>query len=354
PTPASGDPFSTFAGVNVFQPDPANPALWVAHTTGSRAYDPLLPHFIEIYAYEQGDWQLRGHLDLELADFLYAESMRRVSMPDGQLWLEFNSGIGAHGGCYDLLRFDGAALTPVVNHCHSSPLASGGVHDANQDGAPDLILNQTIDYVFCYACGVRIPMFRVLTFAEGSWQEVPLRLAGADVPEAVRQANDTAVSHAQAGLWQSASALIAPLETADPVVRWNQVLIALHVYDLQAMVAAGAYPLLNQLFYGDYAAALDVLRPFAPAQLFSPPAQNPLIAETVAQGWETDLATYVQTYADLALGVHPDLAAAYFLRGWAAYLLAPGDAAAVADIQQAAALAPDDPLLTAAAAFVTP
>jgi hypothetical protein len=54
------------------------------------------------------------------------------------------------------------------------------------------------------------------------------------------------------------------------------------------------------------------------------------------------------------LGVKPDLAPAYFLRGWALYLAAPAKntALAKADVDKAAALAPGDPLFRQSAQFL--
>ncbi len=50
----------------------------------------------------------------------------------------------------------------------------------------------------------------------------------------------------------------------------------------------------------------------------------------------------------------PNLAAARFLRGWAAYLLDPNDPTALADVQQAANLAPKDEFYINAAAYLRP
>src|SRR5439155_9150725 len=50
--------------------------------------------------------------------------------------------------------------------------------------------------------------------------------------------------------------------------------------------------------------------------------------------------------------VQPDLAPAYFLRGWATYRKDPNSPAALADIKQAAALAPKDALYSQSIAYL--
>jgi hypothetical protein len=66
-----------------------------------------------------------------------------------------------------------------------------------------------------------------------------------------------------------------------------------------------------------------------------------------------DMATYYITgTTTAALALAPDLAGAYFLRGWALYRQAPGTPAAVADLERAAQLAPGDALFAQVAAYI--
>ena len=109
------------------------------------------------------------------------------------------------------------------------------------------------------------------------------------------------------------------------------------------------YPLLSNVFYGDYAAAVDLMRPYSPEQVFSP--DSPLIAGTVAEGYAGIVRDTVVTSTDAALAVRPDLAEAYFLRGWAEYLVDPDNTQARDDVHQAAALRPGDAFLANCAAL---
>jgi hypothetical protein len=54
----------------------------------------------------------------------------------------------------------------------------------------------------------------------------------------------------------------------------------------------------------------------------------------------------------MALEVEPNLAPAYFLRGWAYHLHDPQDSRAILDIDRAAQLAPQEPLFSEAAAYL--
>ena len=85
--------------------------------------------------------------------------------------------------------------------------------------------------------------------------------------------------------------------------------------------------------------------------LFIPTTE--LVMGTVAESWEPTLADWIVKTVDPALALQPDLAAAYFLRGWAAYIREHTEAAAVPDVQKAAELAPDDELYNKSLQFLT-
>ncbi len=111
---------------------------------------------------------------------------------------------------------------------------------------------------------------------------------------------------------------------------------------------SSAYPLLSSVFYGDYAGAVDIMRPFSLSEIFS--QDTPLVTGTVAEGWEESLTNYLVQSATDALSRQPDLAPAYFVRAWGGYLADPGDPKVREDLVRAAALAPGDPLFAAAVA----
>jgi hypothetical protein len=125
-------------------------------------------------------------------------------------------------------------------------------------------------------------------------------------------------------------------------------LIKLHADACKQAIAESPYPLLEHVFYGNYAGAVDVMRAYRPEEIFS--ASTPLIVGTVAEGW--DVGSYIIPRAEAALALQPDLAPAYFLRGWAEYVASPSNVQARLDVEKAADLAPGDALFSQCAAYL--
>ena len=96
-------------------------------------------------------------------DYLNEQSVNQVDIDPAFVWLAIDGGIGAHGGTFQLLRFDGAALHLEIVGSSASP-GVGYLEDLNNDGTAEVILREHDFYVFCYACGVRYLNFRVFTW----------------------------------------------------------------------------------------------------------------------------------------------------------------------------------------------
>ena len=337
--------------------------LWAVASTGGRYFEANQYHFVAVYTRDESGWQelaryeLVPNFDAEPqdpgADYLFENSLTQVFVSPDRIWLQVDGGAGAHGGTYHLLSFDGQTLeVKLANFSPSPGMASAA--DLDGDGVQEVVLNASDPYVFCYACGVRKIAFQVF-----AWDSPDERMLEASLqpllmgqPQPLRDAVNPAVELAQAGLWKDAYAqidqvqdLLAEYPDADTrTATWDRILIKLHAEAMAAEAVDSAYPLLAHLFYGDYAAALELMRPYTPAQLFS--ADSPLIVGTVADGWQDTLNDWIARVTTQALALKPDLAAAYFLRGWAAYLVDPGNAQTMADVQRAVELAPDDPLFS--------
>lgn len=161
-----------------------------------------------------------------------------------------------------------------------------------------------------------------------------------------------------AGLWKDALSAITQAQErvsqypeADvQTLTWDYALIKLHAEALAQALTDSPYPLLANVFYGDDAAAVELMRAYSPDQLFTP--QTPLIVGTVAEQWVSEVSSRITEATTAALAVKPDLAAAYFLRGWAAYLADPTSPQARADVRRAAELAPGDTLFVSSAAYL--
>lgn len=356
PTPdATGYAGPTFEGVTLWPLTSTNATpLWVAYSTGIRDFVSNINHFIALYTREATGWRQVLKFDLLNADYMNPDSVQQVAIDPTHIWLAVNSGAGAHSGCIDLYAIDAAFGPPLnaVAHCSDHP-GGGEVRDLNGDGQLDVILDQTDSYVFCYACGVRYFIFSVLNWNGTQFVEQTLTPLPDSAPADFRQAVNRAVELANGGLWQAAQAQIeqsGAAQAADPIARWNAAIIDLNAQAWRDQVFNQPYPLLDNLFYGDYAATLNVMRPYPPDQLFS--LTGPLIKGTVAETWESTLSFWIAKATDGALKAQPDLAAAYFLRGWAAYLVDKRSPAAVADIEKAATLDPNEKLFSESVEFL--
>lgn len=318
--------------------------LWALHSHGFRGFDPNMAggHFVAIFARTASGWQERARLAVQTPDYVAPGSVWQVQIEPSHIWLAMEGSMGAHSGTFHLLRYDEGRLRVEVESSSAAPGAAS-LADLDGDGGIDVILNQTDAYVFCYACGVRYPAFEVLHWDGAGLARVEMVALPDSAPAAVRDPINRAVELARAGLWKDAVATLAGAPaTTDPVALWNTVLIRLHAEAFARQAQEGAYPLLDLVFYGDYAAALDVVRRYRPAEIFDP--AGPLIAGTPAEGSELELSEWMTRVTSAALEAEPELAAAYYLRGWATQLANPGSAEALADIERAAQLAPDEAL----------
>ncbi len=357
PTPdSSGYTGPALEGVNVLllNVPQGSPPLWAVFTYGMRDVLANQNHFIAIYTHDSRGWQRLQKFDLANADYIDPSGVRQILLESTHVWLEVQSGVGAHGGCYDLyaLNLAGFAVDEPASNCGDSP-GAGSVTDVNGDGQPDVVLNQTDSYVFCYACGESHPQFTVMQWDGTKLSPIDLTPLPDSAPNDLRRLNNRAVEMARAGLWKDAQATIdqaAALGTHDATVAWNAGLIKLYSRALLEQVNAKVYPLLDNVFYGDYAAALAVLRPYPPAELFT--KDSPLIKGTPAEGFEDSLIYWITSTTTTAIQFQPDLAGAYFLRGWAEYLANPTGPSALSDIDRAAQLDPTEALFSQSVVYL--
>jgi hypothetical protein len=347
---------------------PDKPSLWAVYSSGMRNFEAKdsPSHFVAIYTQnEGGEWEQLSKLDLSTGDndvspdYLDPKGVQQVQVEPSRVWLSVEGGIGAHGGVFILLSFDGQQLRVEVKNSNDSP-GAGRLEDINHDGIPEAILNVSDNYVFCYACSVRKYAYQVYRWDATQQHMVLVELAdlGAGQPKAVAEANQQAVALAKAGLWKDAlaqanQAMQAAAQDAQAdsaAVTWNLALIQLHADALGKAVAESPYPLLANVFYGDYAAAVDRMRAIKPDQIFT--LKSPLIVGTPAEGSEDALSGYLMDSTNAAIQQEPNLAPAYFLRGWARYLKDSSDPQAKADVATALSLAPQDELYKASAAVL--
>jgi hypothetical protein len=356
PTPdASGVASGGFDGVAVMPLTPltGDQPLWGAFTHGTRSFQLPANHFVAVYTYGDTGWQELGRFELECPDSVHPDSVRQVSIEPGRIWLEVQGGMGTYSSCYDLLSFDGRALRAEVSTWSPIPSNLGQVTDVNGDGALEVVLDASDPYVLSRSHGVRYIRFQVLRWDGSEFVEVELSPLPASAQAELRELNNRAVELAGGGLWLDAQAAIdqaLPLAPDEPTVIWNATLIGMHAESNREQVRTSPYPLLTNLFLGDYAAVLEVMRLYPPEEIFSP--LSPVLMDVDAFTWEAELNYWVTLSASQALEARPDLAEAYFLRGWATYLVQPGSPEVLADIERAAALRPDEPLFSQSLAYL--
>lgn len=357
PTPASVSDIGGIEGVNVI-PITATASmkdlgtLWAVYSYGQRRFDPEENHFVSIYSHNNGAWKRLSLAKLDNPDIIDPTGVDQVNVEPGNVWIEVQSGVGAHGGCFDLLRFDGQVLRDEVQNCSSTP-NGGGLEDLNGDGKLDAILNQSEDYVFCYACGVSYIHSGVMTWNGTKMQPVNPQSLPDTAPQELRTMVDRAINLAQHDLWKDALQTITDtlkFNSQDPTYIWDAALIKLDGEARQEHANNSGFPLLTNVFYGDYDTALNILRGHTPEQIFD--LNSDLYKDTPAPDWQEALTDYMTRTTTLAIQAEPNLAGAYFLRGWAYSLADPKDPRVLADIEKAATLAPSDKLLSDSLAYV--
>ncbi len=223
PDPGGGGLFPGIEGVTA---QPLNvpggwQPLWVVASNGMGMGDPSQRHFVAIYARDGDSWAELDRAELTNDDYLDPASVTQVEVDPRYVWLEAQGGAGAHSGCYDLLRFDGQRLHSEASSCSSSP-GAGGLKDINNDGVPEVVLDATDYYVFCYACGVRLVNYTVLRWDGERMVKLELTPLTESISSELLRLNNLAVEQAQHGLWKDAEATLMQsmaLSVQDPIVR---------------------------------------------------------------------------------------------------------------------------------------
>ena len=352
--------------------------LWVAYTTGIRSFDPLQNHAIAIYRKANDEWRQLALFEMADAlptinvnkqaieiqplspDYLGQGSVFPVTIEPKKLWLQVDGGVGAHSGVFALLSFDEITIKQEASGFSASP-GAGSVEDVNGDGVGEVILDNSDYYVFCYACGVRAPDYAILRWDGASMVAVEAQSLPADAPAELRSLNERMITQAAAGLWKDALNTMAqisaqPASDVSAIQQWNLAWIRVNgeARRLQAESQGGAYLLLDQVYFGDFAMAVDAMRGYNAESIFN--RNSPLIVGTVAEGNENALSKTLINSVNDAIQLYPNdptSAPAYFLRAWAYYLQ--GDrASAVNDLQQASTLAPDDKLFDDSFQYLKP
>jgi hypothetical protein len=253
---------------------------------------------------------------------------------EGKAFLTVEGVVGAHSSFGQVFSFDGTTLTLELT---TNSDASGGaltMVDVNGDGTLDAVGDATDYYVFCYACGVKSGAEEVSAWDGNAF----VRKQPMPSDDATIQA---AVTAAEAGRWNIVAATltdgVTPTNDADT---WTVALLK-RIVALRAPTADDLSPFMSALLYGDYDAAVGVLKRYQPKAL----------VDTLNPAFPSDLATFGELVVDnvvrltsTALTQDKTLTSAQFLRGWAQTLLDSKNVAGLADLD---AVATADPFYAA-------
>lgn len=326
---------------------------WLVVTVGRPKFDPFYPHFAAVYQDQDGAWVELDRLTLDDAEFISPESIEPVDLEPSLDWVTIDAGVGAHGGYFALLSWDGSRLRLEVANFSDSPFAGYVGEDLDGDGALEVFLDASNYYVFCYACGVVDWHTDIYRWDGRRLERVELEQVPLSSPATPRElANNRAVTLAGAYRWKEAYDEVRAarlLDADDETIRWNAIAIRENAEQRLGYTAEAIYPFLQYVFAGDWDGAVGELRGTAPDQLFS--LNAPVIAGTVAEGWEDVLFAEVLRVTTVARFAGPEVAALEFLHGWALEMQSPGSGEARAALQRAAELAPGDGFYAAAAAY---
>src|SRR5690606_21769686 len=216
--------------------------------------------------------------------------------------------------------------------------------DLDGNGPPEIVLNATDPYVYCYACGVRATDEVIYRWSGGELIEVPLaRVATGD--QFIADMTDAAAQYAHANLWRRALAAASTALNAAPEneeVWWLHTLIERVAQGRLAEAGAPHQPFMTDVLAGEYEAAVALMRPYDPAVALAP--DGPLIEGTVAEDqWGEATALWTLDYTERAIAIAPELAAAHAVRAFGLLMEHPDNwVDALAAMSEALRLEPQD------------
>ena len=331
----TGSSLGETAVVAIWQDDSG--PYFAAITTGMMD-DIDTPHPLTIYHKQGNTFVEVTHYDYVGGEYVVGIELIPNIDPQKSFFV-VHGGVGAHSSFGTVFSFDGKNLKVEVQGGSDAGGGAVSIADVNNDGVSDVVTDATDYYVFCYACGVRI------------WNHTIYAWDGnAFVEQKIQPASDTATSsiiaYAQAQRWNKVDALLAQLTPPSMAPdKWNVALMR-HMVSLRKPSSDDAFPLLSQVFYGDYDAAIVLLKAVGAKEtadfngkwFTGPIAEGQDVAGTAE--FRTITAENIIAFADIALAQDPKDTSVLFMRGWARTLKNPRDAAGLSDLQAVAQIDP--------------
>ncbi len=355
-----------------------DPPLWAVYNVG---YYPYIEHllvkeapgslqkrFLAIYTWNSTGWKELDRIDYDYGDSpdrIYVENFRQPTLDPNYRWLLYREQYD-RGDWFELLRFDGQTLHLDLEYRTSvlcrGDRPAGELQDLDKDGLPEVLFDKS-ECISCLGCGMYRLRYQIQRWNinRKKWEEITLRPLSTRATPELQTAVSRTLELASADLWLDAQQQIHEAQTLArhenqndlEILNWNARLIDLQVtartqdaLDIQRKTRLNGLPLLYQLYLGDYAAAVAPLRALPPEQRFT--------EETLYDWGGLEVINQIYFQASKATEARPDLAEAWFLKGWCAtfrtyYYLQKAYIyrdEAVESLRKAAELRPDDPLFT--------
>ena len=340
-------------------------SLWLAITTGPQpSYLDTdgevvnFFHFAALYRRDaDGTWDgPTAKLTIDSApqrirDFVVFDPRASTSPKARPTLIAIHGETGAHGGTFDVLRLDDGRLETALSHIGARS-AAGDIVDLDGDGIPEVVLNDSNPYVFCYTCAVEEKHEQLYFWIDGGYQAVPLDMPPGLPPELAATAAQV-VRLARADLWRDAAALAADLARrgARDDLRRLSVLVNRTAALRLAHAGTSGQPLLTNVLAGEYAQAFALISRHTPEDAFS--LDGPLVTDTAAASDPTTMAVTLIDYSEQALAERPADAAIHTVRALGLALASPDDLRrARAAINDAVESAAGDQFLDAAQAYL--
>lgn len=251
------------------------------------------------------------------------------SYAPGKAFFTVTGGVGAHSSFGQLFSFDGKTLTLEYTANSDAGGYALQLFDVNGDGVLDMVGDATDYYVFCYACGVRSYFEEVYAWDGSAFiKQTPAGSSDAHIQAAYEASLIDRWNVVTAELAQAA-------KPTNPQDVWTVVLLG-RIAEQRTPKADDASPFMSALLYGDYDAAVNVLRRYKPATL----------VDVQAADFPADLSNFGDVVRENVVRLSTtvlakeDLPSARFLRGWAQTMLDPHDAAGLKDLEAVAGVDP--------------
>ena len=340
-------------------------SLWLAITTGPQpSYLDTdgevvnFFHFAAVYRRgADGAWDdPTAKLTIDSApqrihDFAVFDPGPSISSQASPILIAIHGETGAHGGTFDVLLLHDGRLETAISHISARPNA-GELVDLDGDGVPEVVLDDSNPYVFCYTCAVEEKREQVYFWIDGGYQAVPLE-APSGLPTELATTADRVVRLARADLWREAAALAADAARRSERDDLRRLSILVNRTAVLRLAHAGTsgQPLLTNVLAGEYAQAFALISRHTPEDAFS--LDGPLVTDTAAASDPTTMAVTLIDYSERALAERPADAAIHTVRALGLTLASPDDLRrARAAINKAVESAAGDQFLDAAQAYL--